>query len=559
MASAKDYMVDVADIPKYGPPNMAAQLYSMIRGVPQAFEEGRENQFKQGQRERQELIQKPYVDADGKPLTDFNAIQAEMAKRGLPPDLGLAWKQKFLENDTPTPSPYGGGSDPSTRADAQTSGPLRAAASAQAERGGTGGTPNVLPSGADKGEGPGGDTVRTAATSFFGGDNDVSALIPRFARALGVDPDGDLSPGQLAQLKGFMGRTKEALAAGGQIGGPQGNYTASLGSPAPPGGGGMPGGASAAPVGPPGAPPVQMAQAGSAAPGQRAPIEQAGALAMVPKGADARAFAQRMQEAARELREKARREGIAGIPSKAREDQAATYDKNAEAILKELAEGARPTNPSKEARDPAIIAAAAQKKTVEALAEAKVKNVATRIEAIKPARDTVQVLDEMDSALTHGWDHISTGPGARQMLEVKKAINNFLPGTFQNVTEAETVDKLNAQLAAAAAKAMTARPSQLEFKAFMANNPGLLTSREGSKVLIDLLRQQKQQEVRLGIMADKFDPNGGKSWSETEEKFYNDNPIISPSTHKPIDAKQAKDGKWYRPDPNRPGKYLEER
>src|SRR5262249_30025983 len=57
------------------------------------------------------------------------------------------------------------------------------------------------------------ESVRALATETFGG-RDVSALIPRFAAALKVDPDAPLTPQQAQQVKTMMGRTKSAQDAG---------------------------------------------------------------------------------------------------------------------------------------------------------------------------------------------------------------------------------------------------------------------------------------------------------------------------------------------------------
>lgn len=75
---------------------------------------------------------------------------------------------------------------------------------------------------------------------------------------------------------------------------------------------------------------------------------------MVPPGVDPRAYAQRLKQAAEGTRDKARREGIVGIPSKALEDKAAAFDKTADDILKEIGEAGRPTGTQKEVRDPAV-------------------------------------------------------------------------------------------------------------------------------------------------------------------------------------------------------------
>jgi hypothetical protein len=154
----------------------------------------------------------------------------------------------------------------------------------------------------------------------------------------------------------------------------------------------------------------------------------------------------------------------------------------------------------------------------------------------------------MEQALIRGGRNISTGPGAEQWLKVKQAANNlFGPNFFKGVPESETVAKLNAQLASEAAKAMTARPSQLEFKAFMGANPGLLTSVEGSKVLISVLRQAREQDIKLSKLA--ADPKNLRNWSAVEDRFYQDNPIVGPWAQTATNPKTGErvmlsGGKW---------------
>jgi hypothetical protein len=141
----------------------------------------------------------------------------------------------------------------------------------------------------------------------------------------------------------------------------------------------------------------------------------------------------------------------------------------------------------------------AEQEAMKKYGEAKGKRVGEVVEAGgMPARQTIRTLTTMDEAFAAGGDRIFTGPKAEQWLKVKQAANNLFPGIFQGVPESETIVKLNAQLASEAAKAMTARPSQLEFRAFMANNPGLSTSIQGSRILISILRQAKQQDIALG-------------------------------------------------------------
>ena len=197
----------------------------------------------------------------------------------------------------------------------------------------------------------------------------------------------------------------------------------------------------------------------------------------------------------------------------------------------------------KEARDVAVNAAKAQGKLGEDLATAKAKRVGEVIEAGGlPNRQTVNVLNEMEDAMRHAGNNISTGPGAERWLKVKQAANNLWPDLFKGVPETEAVVKLNAQLASAAAKAMTARPSQLEFRAFMANNPGIANSPQGSYALINLLRQAKEQELALSREAMRLKPGNIDQWTDIEDRFYEKHPLISPFTGKPLTGEQGQGG-----------------
>jgi hypothetical protein len=55
----------------------------------------------------------------------------------------------------------------------------------------------------------GSDSIRSVATEAFGG-RDVSNMIPRFAKAIGVNPDDPLTPDQVAKARQFMDRTAQA-------------------------------------------------------------------------------------------------------------------------------------------------------------------------------------------------------------------------------------------------------------------------------------------------------------------------------------------------------------
>jgi hypothetical protein len=574
---ASDYMVGNAPAgASYSAPLVGFQLGQSIADLPDAYMKGREQA-------RQRAMEDAFKDGPPRdPATgqlDTNAIiNKGMQIGGLPfaqpllqymldLEAGKAWSGAIPSEQGQTgPAPPNSAAGPGNLgAGAQ---PARPAMRPQ-------GAPQRASAGADN---EGAENIRSLITGLAGG-REVGSAIRDAVQKFRIGPDADLSPEQVKAVTAFVG-PKLRGGAPSEV-----NQPAEATSAADDGinGGSRPpfmgGGTSGAPAPAGGRAPNAVAQAG---PGMAA-VDNAGAggapsIRQTPVGTadDARVAFTRATNM---------RKAALAMPStnpgrqKALLDQAQAEQTRGENILKSLGEYNKPTGEQINARDEAVQAAERAKLTnqqkntppgmsvpegqayAEALkgqAAASVKNIAARIEGIKPAQDSIQVLDEMMNAFRSGGTNISTGPGAQQWLKVKQAVNNQIPGFFKGVPEAEEVDKLNSYLASAVAKAMTPRPTQYEFKAFQQQTPGLLTSREGSAVLADILRQTKVQELELGRIADKF-KFGGKSWSDVEEKYFKDHPIISPQTHKPIDAQKAPDGKWYRPDPDRPGKYIVER
>jgi hypothetical protein len=129
------------------------------------------------------------------------------------------------------------------------------------------------------------------------------------------------------------------------------------------------------------------------------------------------------------------------------------------------------------------------------------------------------------------------------------------------------------------AKTLTSRPTQFEFKTFLANNPGLLLDKTGTLRLASIFSQLSKREYDLGKLARESRDNW-QNWDNIVEKYDSEkshqiidpvskqpiytNSIVAPGSGQskqagapPVDgAKQAPDGNFYVPDPNRPGKYL---
>jgi hypothetical protein len=353
-----------------GPPNPAAminagsgwarQLYDMIGGLPQAYYQGQESQYQQ---RNQNLFQGGLpLNAEGKP--DLYATLQALIKAGGAPAaekvLPMLQRQPFMDAALKEYQTDTGQS--------QNTGPATSSAAAgPANITGGQGQPQTA---ADNGA----DTVRTLSASIGGEGRDIpGSVMDRIARSLGLpNADAGIPEGMLAAAKtrisGFLDRT-----AGNGIGGkPQANPVSSGGSGdeegnanhLPPSGIGGSSAISPAPtsasgsiagtparrplqvtVGPqgqaPGQAPAPFADRFGAAyggPGNApGPLAQAGGAAnMVPAGADPRSFAEALKKRAEALRRQANTQGIIGIPTKAKEDQAAAMDKQADAILEQL-------------------------------------------------------------------------------------------------------------------------------------------------------------------------------------------------------------------------------
>jgi hypothetical protein len=524
---------------------MAEQLSNMIGGLPADYQAGVEAKFKRGQMARTEELQKPILDPQtGQPTTNIEAILPEMLRRypdkvmdTISSSISLKALQEhynkrglggddYGETDRPAPS---GRSEPYTGEHAT--------------------DPDLLKQSAGNAYSINSLVQRSGLVA----DPKETARI--ISGQLGIDPQASLDPRQTAQVAAEIenqfgsrpGAPEATGSAGVDIPQPVAPNRVQTVQPSPQQFGQI--AASRTPY----AAPLQAFQP---PPQQASPAAQSPGLMQQDQIDRLRNNASKLYKDAEFLpkqiaeQNKARADKMMDVAKQAQEAR----DKVTEQRL-QLTRGQKEAPPGM-----SVPQAGAYGEALKEQAKASMQNVAARIQGVRPAQDSIQTLDEMSDAFKVGGKHISTGPGAQNWLKVKQAVNNWAGADiFKGVPESEQIEKLNAQLSAAVVKAMTPRPTQYEFKAFQGQLPGLLTSRGGSANLIDILRQTKVQELELGRMADKFKPGEGKSWSEVEAEYFGKHPIISPLTHKPIDAMQAKDGKWYRPDPDRPGKYLQER
>lgn len=352
--------------------NYAQMLMQGLSSLPDAYYKGQEQRYQQRQRDF-------FQDPDNQKMLDdaiksgsYGPLLKSMIQQGGTQAAGSAipilQKQPFLDaalqdiksGNNAQPWWMQGGAPSPAASNPSASGP--------ANIGPTRGQPQLSATGSDS---AGAETVRSMTAAMANGRNVSPAVMANLAKAVGApDPDAPLTGAQETRLRqvggtyfrGSMGPAQ--AAAGGPIGGgppSQPGPTAQPGAATP---GGAPGGASGGPgfsptpgpgpaaQGPPAAPQAAPAAGPPASfndrfgaampspPAGAAPVRTVQAQAadpaadLVPRGfrGDSRDFAAAARIRADALRRQANTGGIVGIPSKAKEDQAAALDKQANEI-----------------------------------------------------------------------------------------------------------------------------------------------------------------------------------------------------------------------------------
>jgi hypothetical protein len=144
-----------------------------------------------------------------------------------------------------------------------------------------------------------------------------------------------------------------------------------------------------------------------------------------------------------------------------------------------------------------------------------------------------QNLAIMRDAMDRSPGGITSGPAAGYIVKAKQALANYgllSPEDLQQLNATEVVSKVGFGLATQVVRSLTARPTQMEVGMALANNPGILLSQPGSKLMLDILMQQTRQEADLARLASN--PKNWNNWAETQDNYYKTHPILSPFDRK---------------------------
>lgn len=166
-------------------------------------------------------------------------------------------------------------------------------------------------------------------------------------------------------------------------------------------------------------------------------------------------------------------------------------------------------------------------------AKVDVKEQQTLIDAGKAASQRLTTLNTLSNIISSD-KNLTLGFGAETALKAKMALQQ-LGINVGDLSGAEAIQKLNASLASEMTKALASRPTQFEFKTFLANNPGLLLDKAGNERLIGMFSQLAKREADIGKLARKNQENWS-AWDSVVENYDKSHPIIDPVTKKVLSS-----------------------
>lgn len=176
--------------------------------------------------------------------------------------------------------------------------------------------------------------------------------------------------------------------------------------------------------------------------------------------------------------------------------------------------------------------------------EADTRKVAAQDEKLKESMDAhnqalalesdlnfIDSLTQQSGPFSEGGQY--RGPGADWFLAAQQVLKNFFkqgeaPPLAENTPSAEGIRKVIVQLGSQATRQLSNRPANFEFQTILRAFPGIETSYEGARLLIEYLRQVQIRIQGVAELADEFSnkPISERgSWLRTTREYYQTNPI----------------------------------
>lgn len=349
-------------------------------------------------------------------------------------------------------------------------------------------------------------------------NDQLGAVSASIGRQLGIDPQAQINP----QDPQFRNVVVPAIQQYRRMGVGQVVQGGLPGQPAQP--------QQAPPQGQPQVQPVaqmtpQQAQQAPQAPPQAQPSPYANAVAsgLIPPGVDPNMYVARLNYIAAASQNPA--------AQKAAKDRVDAITKASELTSEQRDYNAAHANPD-------LNEFTTQKEADKALATGiAASNVKEQDSIIADGRAGQKRLTTLNAivGIVNADPNISLGFGADTGLKVRMALESLgVPKSLiGDLSGPQAIQKLNAALAAESTKGITARPSQFEFKTFLANNPGLSLDRDGLLRVAGITAQLAKRDYDLGQKVNENRYDWGK-WNGIVKQYDKDNPIKDPTTGRVI-------------------------
>lgn len=152
------------------------------------------------------------------------------------------------------------------------------------------------------------------------------------------------------------------------------------------------------------------------------------------------------------------------------------------------------------------------------------KDLANRVsQSQDSARKSLQqdfLLDQVQLALSRG---AQTGFGEESKMEIKKAMNSFIPGVDFDVSDSEMIRKVNTQLALELGNMqdtmLKGSTSNRDMDMLMAGVPGLMTTPGGNVKIIGLMKRTNQMQRDIAEESNKVLNASGLSVTEKQSRI----------------------------------------
>jgi hypothetical protein len=142
----------------------------------------------------------------------------------------------------------------------------------------------------------------------------------------------------------------------------------------------------------------------------------------------------------------------------------------------------------------------------------------------------IRNLDVMQAQLSRA--QMLRGPGGPLALELSQLVDSISPGASKamglskEASSSEIFNKINAFLATQTTQSLSARGTNFQLQTFMRTHPSLMNTYEGSKILIDLLKQEFQIRQNVGSRLWKLDESNVNQMPDIIKDEYDKAPPV---------------------------------